>query len=332
MGVNLAPIALREESTLEALRDRVLAVDGNAELYQFLALIRQPDGTPLRDSRGNVTSHLVGLLYRSTRLVSEHGARLLFVFDGKPPRLKREVLAGRRRLRERYEREYREARARGDLAEAYSKAVMTSRLTPSMTEDAKRLLALLGIPFVQAPGEGEAQAAHMASRGDAWAVGSKDFDSLLFGAPRLVRFVTFTGRERLPSKGISRPLVPEIIHAGRMLDKLGISREQLVDLAILMGTDFNPGIRGIGPKTALNLLKKHGRLEDLPAEVGRKVTERYEEIRDVFLRPEVTDDYGISFEEPDEEGVYRFLCEERDFSRQRVKTAVQRLKAPPRKR
>src|SRR5262245_14283704 len=213
-------------------------------MYQFLALIRLKDVTPLQDPRGNVTSHLAGLFYRATRLAGEHGLRFFYVFDGVPPALKTAELERRRTVKERYLREYREALASGDLARAHSKSTMTSRLTSAMIADAERLLALLGFPVVRAPGEAEAQAAFMTERGDAWAVASKDYDSLLFGAPRVVRFLTLTGREFLPSTGTWRPLEPELIDLADMLAALGLRHEGLIDAAILIGTDFNEGVKG----------------------------------------------------------------------------------------
>src|SRR5687767_3138806 len=181
--------------------------------------------------------------------MSEHALKLVFVFDGAPPVLKAREVAKRRAVKKKYEEDHASAVARGDLAEAYSKATMTSRLTREMVAEARELLRLMGIPTVQAPSEGEAQAAHMAAISpDIWAAASKDYDSLLFGAPTLVRFLTISGKEFLPSKGTFKPIVPETIELERLLHGWGITREGLVDLALLVGTDFNDGIKGIGPK------------------------------------------------------------------------------------
>src|SRR5262245_23797573 len=261
MGVFLTPIIVKEPTTLDALRGRLLAVDGHGELYQFLALIRLRDGTPLRDSTGRITSHLSGLFYRTTRLIADHGARLVFVFDGTPPERKAAELARRRQVRARYTDEHAEALRSGDLRRAYSKATMTSRLTREMVAEARELLRLMGIPTVQAPSEAEAQAARMASSSRVWAAASKDYDSLLFGAPRVVRFLTISGKEFLPSRGESRPIVPELLDLERLLAGWRITREQLIDLAILVGTDFNEGVKGIGPKKALKLVQEYGRIE-----------------------------------------------------------------------
>ncbi len=177
MGVNLTPIAVKETISLDDLAGRTLAVDAAIELYQFLSIMRLPDGSPLSDGAGHVTSHLNGILFRSTRLISEHRARLLYVFDGAPPELKRGEIERRRAAKAKAEREYAEAVARGDRATAWSKVVMSTRLTRDMKADAQRLLELLGIPWVLAPSEGEAQAAWFAKEGRAWAVSSKDYDA-----------------------------------------------------------------------------------------------------------------------------------------------------------
>lgn len=323
MGVLLTPIVVKQQLTLGALRGRVLAVDGPGELYQFLALIRLRDGTPLRDSHGRITSHLAGLFYRVTRMIADHGLRFVFVFDGTPPTRKAAEIERRRAVRQRYEIDRDAALRAGDLAAAYSKATMTSRLTAEMVQEARELLRLLGIPTVQAPSEGEAQAAHMAASGAVWAAGSKDYDSLLFGAPRVVRFLTVSGKEFLPSQGTFRPIVPELIDLEHLLTTLSITRAQLIDLGILVGTDFNDGIKGIGPKRALKLVQTHGAIEHMPAAIRDAIVD-VDGVRQIYRHPDVTDAYDIAFGEPDFAGVVDFLCREREFSKERVTAALER--------
>ena len=323
MGVPLTPIITKQTLALEDLRGRLLAVDGQTELYQFLALIRLRDGTPLRDSKGRITSHLSGLFYRTTRLISDHDVRLAFVFDGVPPARKKAELERRRQIRERYESEHAAAIAAGDHATAYSKATMTSRLTRDMVAEARELLGLMGIPTIQAPSEAEAQAAHMAATSQVWAACSKDYDSLLFGAPKIVRFLTISGREFLPSRGESRPIVPELLDLEQLLALWQITREQLVDLALLVGTDFNKGIKGIGPKTALKLVREHGRLEDMPAALREELGD-VDEARRIYLEPQVTDTFDLTRRDPDLEAIEAFLVGEREFSRERVRAALDR--------
>ena len=324
MGVLLTPIAIKQDLALEDLRGKRVAVDANGELYQFLALIRLRDGSPLKDSHGRITSHLSGLFYRTTRLIADYGMELVFVFDGKPPALKFAEIHRRRTIKERYDAEHAAAIETGDLAKAYSKATMTSRLTREMAAEARELLRLMGLPVVDAPSEGEAQASHIATQGDVWAAASKDYDCLLFGTPRLVRFLTISGKEFLPSKGAFRAITPELINTGKMLAHYNITREQLIDLAILIGTDFNEGIKGIGPKKALKLVSEFGSIENMPAEIQEPLTALAPAIRDIFLHPDVVNDYRIEFRGADTEGIMRFLCDEREFSRERVMNGLKR--------
>ena len=324
MGVLLTPIIVKQNLKLDDLSGKRLALDANGELYQFLALIRLRDGSPLRDSHGRITSHLSGLFYRATRLMTEYAMELVFVFDGKPPALKTAEIARRRSIKERYDAEHAEALEAGDLAKAYSKATMTSRLTREMADEARELLRLMGLPVIQAPAEGEAQASHMAARSSVWAAASKDYDCLLFGAPRLLRFLTISGKEFLPSKGAFRSITPELIDSAALLEHYRITREQLIDLAILVGTDFNDGVKGVGPKKALKLVSDFGSIDGMPSDIRESLGSSVQEIREIFLKPDVTNDYDVRFKPPDLDGIVRFLCDEREFSRERVTAALER--------
>jgi flap endonuclease-1 len=326
LGVNLTPIIVKQTLSLDDLRGKSLAVDASNYLYQFLALIRTRDGIPLKDKNGNITSHLAGLLFRSTRLIQDYEMKLVFVFDGKPPKQKEQEIIKRREQKDKALTEYKQALEKGDLTTAWSKAVMTSRLTKPLIEDAKRLLTLLGIPYLQAPSEAEAQAAFMTKKSDVWAASSKDYDSLLFGAPRLLRYLTIYGREFYPSKGTSKPLKPELMELEKIFIYRGITQRQLIDIGILIGTDFNQGIKGIGPKTALKLVKEYGNIENLPPNVKLEVPEDFEEIRNLFLYPPTTNDYSLEYGELQEEALLHFLCEERDFSPERVQPVIDRIK------
>jgi flap endonuclease-1 len=257
-------------------------------------------------------------------LITDYEIDQIFVFDGKPPSLKTAEIARRRSTKERYDAERTAALEKGDLAKAYSKATMTSRLTREMVQEAQELLRLMGIPVVQAPSEGEAQASHMAATGSAWAAASKDYDCLLFGTPRLLRFLTISGKEFLPSKGAFRPITPELIETESLLAHYNLTREQLVDLAILVGTDFNEGVKGIGPKKALKLISEFGSIDNMPSEIRADLGPTVAKIREIFLRPDVTNDYSVEFRPPDRDGLIRFLCDEREFSRERVTAAIDR--------
>lgn len=327
MGVQFGDIVSRRKLDLPELSGKAMAIDGYNTLYQFLAIIRGVDGTPLMDRARRVTSHLSGLLYRSSNLM-ENGVRLVYVFDGEPPTLKEAEIKRRMGVKEEALRKYEEAIKVGRMEEARMYAQATSVVKDYMVDDAKRLLSLMGIPWVQAPSEGEAQAAYMAIRGDVWAAASQDYDSILFGAPRLLRNVTITGRRKLPRKNVYIEVEPELVELNQLLTELDLTREQLVDLGILIGTDYNPqGVRGIGPKTALKLLRSHGRLESLPEFKEISLPVDVSRIRSIFLNPEVTSNYRIEWKPPDVEGVVAFLCGERDFSEERVRKALEKIVA-----
>lgn len=324
MGVDLGDLVPAAPRRLTDFKGKIVAIDAYNTLYQFLSIIRQPDGTPLKDAQGRVTSHLAGLLYRTANL-AEAGVRPVYVFDGAPSPLKFRTLDERRARKEQATREYEEAKAAGDTARAFSKAQQTSRLGSEMIGQAQRLLDGLGVPWLRAPGEGEAQAAHMAAKGDVWAASSQDFDALLLGAPLLVRNLTVTGRRKLPGKSVWVDVEPELIELGPGLQSLGLSREQLVDVGILVGTDFNDGVKGVGPKRALKLVKEHGTLERVLAHLKADV-EAKDEVRGLFLHPAVTDDYSLKFGTVDEEAVVDILVREHGFSKDRVTATFPRYR------
>ncbi len=325
MGVDIGDIVESRVIKFSDLKGRVVAIDAYNSLYQFLSIIRQPDGTPLMDSRGRVTSHLSGLLYRTSNYMAE-GIKPVYVFDGRPPDLKMRTIEERMEIRRRAREEWEKARELGDEELARMKAQQASYLTKEMVSDAKKLLDLMGVPWVQAPSEGEAQAAYMTTRGDAYASASQDFDSLLFGAVNLVRNMAITGRRKLPRKRVYVEVKPELINLNEVLKNLGITREQLVDIGILVGTDYNPGVKGIGPKTALKLIKKYGTLEKVMEARGIEIP-HYEEIREIFLNPPVTDSYSLVWKDVDETALIEFMCGEHDFSEERVKSAIEKMKS-----
>jgi flap endonuclease-1 len=326
LGVNLRGIVPITRVRLEDLSGKSIAIDAYNALYQFLAIIRQPDGTPLKDSTGKVTSHLSGLLYRTSNLV-EMGIKPIYVFDGVPPALKEVEIKRRAKIKEEATVAYEKAVAKGDMVKARLYAQATSRLKDYMEDDSKKLLNLMGLPWVQAPSEGEAQAAHLTKRGDADYCASQDYDSLLFGAPQLLRNVTVSGRRKLPRKNVYIDVVPEIIELSSVLKECDITYEQLIDVGILIGTDFNPeGIKSLGPKTALKLIKEHGTLEKaLPHIKNAEFPHPPEKIREIFLHPKVMDNYKLEWMEPNVEGIVDFLVREKDFSEVRVRKALEKM-------
>jgi flap endonuclease-1 len=323
MGVDISGLIEPKKIALEDLTGRSIAIDAFNTLYQFLSMIRQSNGTPLMDRDGRITSHLSGLYFRSAALL-EIGLKPVYVFDGKPPELKRKTIMERVSAKVQAEKEWKEALEKGETKKAFSRATRTSRLTSEMVDESCDLLDALGIPWTKAPSEGEAQISHMAKKGDVWAAASQDYDALLFGAPTLVRYLTLAGTRRLPS-GKRVEVAPEIITLNEVLGALKITREQLIDMAILIGTDFNDGIRGIGPKKSLALIRKFGDLESMKGAVA--VPEEYAEVRKIFIEPEVTDDYSINWARVDPEHVRRIMCDRHSFSVDRVDAVLGRLAA-----
>lgn len=322
MGVNLSGLTEPHTVELSDLRGKTVAIDAYNTIYQFLSIIRQPDGHPLTDTKGNVTSHLSGLLYRTANLI-ESGIEPVFVFDGAPHKLKAGTISERRERREKAVEEWQKAVEEGDVKKAFSKAQQTSRMTEEIKESSIELIRLLGLPIVQAPSDGEAQGAYMCSRGDVYASASQDFDSLLFGAPRLLRNVTITGRRKVPGKDIYKDVKTEMIESAEFLENLGITREQLVDMCILMGTDFNGGISGIGPKKGLKLIKDHGDIEHVLDHLEIEIPE-YQEIRDIFLKGNYCDDYSTKYIEIDKSGTVEFM-KKYEFSENRVNSAIEKI-------
>lgn len=327
MGVDLGELVEPKEIEFADLNDSEIAVDAMNTMYQFLSIIRQRDGTPLKDSDGNVTSHLSGLFYRSINLL-EKNIRPVYVFDGKPPQLKAKEAKERRKKREEARKEWERLKEEGKISEAYSKATQSSKLTGEMIEEAQKLLEAMGLPYIVAPSEGEAQAAYMVRSGKVYAVGSQDWDCLLFGADTMVRNLT-SRKSRKTSSGGRKKVSTEIIELKSVLKRLDIRHEQLQWLGILVGTDFNPdGIYGIGPKTALELVKEYESFDNLMEDdkVEWESENDPEKILKFFQEPPV-EDLDFVFESPDKERIREVLIKKHDFSEKRVNSGLKNLES-----
>jgi flap endonuclease-1 len=315
MGVKFKDIVSPEEIKFNDLDGKVVALDAANVIYQFLSSIRQFDGTPLRDENGRITSHFSGILYRTSALV-EKGIKPIYVFDGQSSALKKETQQKRKEIKEESERKWKEALEEGRMEDARKFAVRSSRMSPEIVEGSKKLIKLMGIPYIQAKGEGEAQASYMVARGDAWCVASQDYDCMLFGAHRMVKNLTISGSQSNP----------ELIELEKILGELDITREQLVDLAIMVGTDFNQGIKGIGAKKGLKLIKEHGDIYHILESLNIELDVDPAILRDMFLNYEVESNYQLKWGKSDPQGIVDFLCGEHDFSEDRVMSAVDKLK------
>jgi len=317
VGVQLGDIVLKEKLEISSLAGRRVAIDAHNALYQFLSIIRQRDGTPLMDYKGRVTSHLSGLFYRTARLIEE-GVKPVYVFDGKPPALKGRTLGERHDVRSAAAEKWEEAKKKGDEAGARKYAMASTRLTFAMIEESKLLLKAMGVPVVQAPGEGEAQAAWMAHAALVDFCASQDFDSLLFGAPKLVRNLTMSGKRKLPGKDVYVDVEPELIDLNASLKALGIDRKRLVWIGILVGTDFNEGVKGIGPKKALKIVKEAATLKAAVAKSGGVFEVEPERVEEIFLKPDVDEKTQIEFGLPNKTKLIEVLCKEHDFAEERI--------------
>lgn len=326
MGCNLKDIAPKEQTNLKALAGQRVGIDAFLTAFQFLTTMRdrspQGDGMPLSDDNGNPVSHLMGFLHRTATLIG-HGIKPVYVFDGTSPALKADEMAARRKRRLEAEAIHKEALEAGDFTLAQKMAARIMHYSPQMVEETQRLLDLLGVPWVTAAAEGEAQAAVMAAKGQLDVVATQDWDALLYGSPVLIRNMMDDG-----SKRYGRVVHAESINLQTMLAENDLSREQLVDLAIMIGTDYHPGIKGIGPKTGLKLIKQHGTIEAVCEAKAKEVPDRLDEIRQIFLdHPSVeVADEDLEQGQVDRKGLVQFLQVERQFSQRRMDQAFEKLK------
>lgn len=326
MGTNLKDLILMKEISFEDLKGKMLAVDSFNILYQFLSTIRQRDGTLLKDSEGNITSHLTGLFNRTAKLM-HFGIKLAFVFDGKPPELKEREREKRKTAKQEAMKLYKEAKKREDIESMKKYAARTSILTTEMIEESKKLISAFGLPVIQAPSEGEAQVAQIVNNKKVFAGVSEDFDSLLYGIPRLIKNLSITGRRRYKATYVT--IKPKIIHLSENLNNLGIDQDQLIVLAILIGTDYNPGgIHGIGPKNALKLVKKYkDDFDNLFKEVkwNKYFDFPWADIYYLFKKMPVEKDYDLTIKKINPELIFELLVEKHDFSKERVEKAIETL-------
>ena len=331
MGLNIRDIIPRKEIELGELRGKIVCVDAYNTLYQFLSSIRQPDGTPLMDSKQRVTSHLSGLFYRNINLMF-NGLKLIYVFDGKPPELKGKTHKNREKFRDDAREKYNKAKQKEDFSSMRKYGSQLIRLDDDMIRESKELLEAMGIVVVQAPSEGESEAAYLAKiKEEIYASASQDYDSLLFGAPLLIRNLTLARRRKTYSGYVE--VKPELIVLEKVLNLLEINLDQLICLGILIGTDYNPkGIPGIGQKRALDIVKKYRQpvlifeqVEEQMMSLSEEDRFNWQEIFELFHKPSVIDS-KIEFGKIDEEKIRQILVYNHDFSGQRVEKQLDKLK------
>ncbi|HLG24638.1 MAG TPA: flap endonuclease-1 [Candidatus Nanoarchaeia archaeon] len=328
MGVALTELLLIKEINIDSLRNRTIAVDSSMWLYQFLSSIRQRDGTLLMDSKGKVTSHLTGLISRIVNL-SNQNIKLIFVFDGEAPELKNLTLNKRKEIKQLAQKNFEIAKEKNDLELMKKYAQRTSRLTQEMTDEAKKLVRAFGIPVIEAPSEAEAQASLIVKNSDAYAISTNDADALLFQSPRIVRNLNMAGKKKKMNKLAYETVSPDMISLEENLKHLGLSQDQLISLAMLIGTDFNSGgIKGIGPKTALKMVKNFEDNFDSmfkEAKWSEFFDYPWQDVFDLIKNMPTDKDYKIEWKQPDSDKIMKLLVDEHDFSEERVKSQISEL-------
>lgn len=330
MGLNIRDILPRREIEISNLKGKVVCVDAYNMIYQFLSTIRQIDGTPLMDNKKRITSHLSGIFYRNINLIVEN-IKLIYVFDGTPPFLKSGTHKIRSELREDAKRKYNLAKDSEDVVGMRKYSSQSIRINDEIISESKELLESMGICVVNAPGEGEAQAAYLTKiNNDIYASVSQDYDSLLFGVPILIRNLGLARKKKTFSGWVE--IKPEIIELENVLNSLEINLDQLICLGILVGTDYNPkGIPGIGQKRALEIVKKYKQpvliFKSVEAQImSLNEEDRFDwkEIFELFHKPNV-ENFEIKFNKLDKEKITKILVEEHDFSEERVNKQLEKL-------
>ena len=231
-------------------------------IYQFLIAVRS--GGPnqhavmLTNEQGETTSHIQGMFNRTIRFMTE-GIKPVFVFDGKPPNIKSGELQKRREKREKAEKALQEAQEEGNIDEQDKHSKRLVRAGQKENDDCKKLLTLMGVPVVLAPCEAEAQAAALAKAGKVYATGTEDMDAVTFATPVLVRKMAFAN---------SKKSMVQTVNYAKAIEGLGLTHDAFVDLCILLGCDYCDTIRGVGPKTALKLIREHGCIEKIIENIG----------------------------------------------------------------
>ena len=318
MGCNLRDLVSPEPIELGDLSGQKVAIDVFLNAYQFITSMTGDDGRPL-SFNGKAVAHLMGFLDRASIMISE-GIDPVFVFDGKPHDLKMQTLDGRRERKVEAFAKWEAAVDSGDMVAAKKLGPQTAEYTPEMVQETKDLFDIMGVVWIEAPMEAEGAAAVRCSRGEVSAVASQDWDTLLYGAPVMVRNLTSHGTRRF-----GRVVRAERILLEELLNSHGISREQLVDLGIMIGTDFHPGFRGVGPKTGLKLIKKYGTIEAVAEQKGFDVPSEIDQIRELFMSHPTSSIPLHSSKKATEEDLRDFLQMERGFSERRMERALKRL-------
>lgn len=284
MGVDIKDLVYSQKTSLFSLAGKIIGIDGDNMGYQFLAGIRK-DGEPLRDLEGNITSHLYGAFYRLQKFLVNN-LKIVVAFDTKPPEFKIKTINQRIELRKR---------------------IGLEKFTKEMKDELIELLSAMGIPTFYSKSEAEAQICMLNRIGKINGILSQDYDSLLFGGKHIYRNY-IDGKEL------------DYINLDLNLKKLNISREQLIVLGMLIGTDYNDGIKNIGPKKAYQLVKEKS-IEYLLNIIEKENYVDAKAIFEYFLNPPY-EDVEITFQKPDKDKIIEILVEKHNFSKDKVLSAL----------
>ena len=333
MAVDLSKLVVKKKISIEDLNGKIVAIDAYNVFYQFLSTIRQQDGMPLVDSNGNITSHLSGLFYRTIELL-DNGVKPIYVFDGIPSILKERTIQARIKRREDAYKAWKSAVDEGRIEEAKGFAQASTRITKDIIASGKELLDAMGVGYINAPSEGEAQASFMCKNGLVDIAVSQDYYTMLFGAPIVGRNITISGRRKLPKKNIYINVEPELMYFNDTLEALQINHDQLIWIGLMLGTDFNDGIKGIGPKNALKIAKNSKSINELTSFIKNKYNAEFEldinEVIDLFKKPEVKQLDKIEIDaliniKPSSEKIIDIMCNQHGFDMQRVEKYVNKI-------
>lgn len=317
---DIVPNAIKE-SEMKNYFGRKIAIDASMCLYQFLIAVRS-EGVQLTSVDGETTSHLMGIFYRTIRMI-ENGIKPVYVFDGKPPQMKSGELGKRAERRAEAQAALEKATEAGAQADIDKFNRRLVKVTKQHSQDAKDLLKLMGVPFVDAPCEAEAQCAALVKAGKVYGVATEDMDALTFGTTVLLRHMTFSEARKMPIQEF---------HLDKVLAGLNLQHKEFVDLCILLGCDYTDSIRGVGPKRAIDLINQHKCIEDILKNLDTKKYVppedwNFEGARQLFTDPDVTDpkDIELKWTDVDEEGLVKFLCGERQFNEDRIRNGAKKL-------
>jgi len=312
-----APDAITHEN-LHKLSGKRVAVDASLIIYQ--QLMNQPGGRVFKNKDGKITNHITGVFYKVMNYIALN-IDLIFVFDGKPPENKSLCIAKRK---ERAEKAKKDAEKTEDEDKKALLEKSSMRLTRAMIYDIKRLLSLLGIPYIHQDGEGEAIASELCRMGYVDYVLTEDMDTMAYGCPKVIR--------RCIDKSLKRGDIVSVFDYEKVVQGLDLTHEKFLDFCILCGCDYCDTVPKVGSITALKLIKKYDSIEEIIEKTKYQFPENYLEIFNdakknfyLFKDKIVIDELKMYSSERNIDELYKFLTEEIQMSEKRVQNAFKKF-------